>query len=145
MEKSTKTAIIVGVSALVLIGGTIAVIKIAKNRKEKNRGGGDGDDAKIETSDDQTKGDIGKNVKVHPTLGYTNVRSSAAVDDGALGTWFGYRPTAGNWIGEVSSNPVGKVMQALTGTDGHFWYKIQLNKSLDGKTNGYVRQDAVSF
>lgn len=140
MNKGTKTAIIVGVSALALIGGTILVMRIAKKRKE-----GKGDDAKIDTSDDQTKGDIGKNVKVHPTLGYTNVRSSAAVDDGWAGTWFGYRPSAGNWLGEVSSNPVGKVTQALTGDDGHFWYKINLEKPLDGKTVGYVRQDAVSF
>lgn len=141
----TKKVVIIAVSAIVLIGGTIAVMNIAKKRKEKNREGGDGKDAKIDTSDDQTKGDIGKNVKTHPTLGYTNVRSSAAIDDGWAGTWFGYRPTSGNWIGEVRTNPVGTVKQALTGDDGFFWYKIKLNKALGGKTEGYVRQDAVSF
>lgn len=138
----TKNVVIIALSTVVLVGGTIAVIKIVKKKKDKKK---NGKDAKGEVSDDQTKGVIGKNVRTHPTLGYTNVRSSAAVDDGWAGTWFGYRVTDGNWIGEARSNPIGTVISSLTGDDGFTWYKIKLTKSLGGKTQGYVREDAVSF
>lgn len=154
----TSTKIVIGSSAAILVaGGIILSIHLAKKRKVKKEcedSGGEWDkkkkicvkaDGSTQLEGDQTKGDIGKNVRTHPTLGYTNVRSTPNVDDGALGTWFGVRLTDGNFLGKVSSNPVGKVISSLTGNDGFFWYKLTLAKPINGKTTGYVRQDAVSF
>jgi hypothetical protein len=154
----TSTKIIIGSSLAVLItGGVILSVSLAKKRKVKkeceDRDGVWDKDKKMCINSDgssalestQTVGDIGKEVRTEPTLGYTNVRTSPEVDDGALGTWFGYRPTEGNFLGKVTTNPVGKIISSLTGNDGYFWYKINLTKAIDGKTVGFVRQDAVSF
>lgn len=137
----TRDVVLITVSAAVLIGGTIVAIKLLKSKNDNK----EGEEADIIDSDEQTEGEIGKLVKTHPTLGYTNVRSTPTVDDGWMGTWFGYRPTEGNFIGEAKTNPIGTITRAVTGDDGHTWYKVKLKNSINGKTEGYVRQDAVSF
>jgi len=150
MKPTTKYVLIgLGIAAAITaVGFTLHIRKKNKDKRdaekaEKDIAGG-GKDADKGT-DKQTKGDIGKKVNVEPALGYTNVRSSAKVDDGTLGSWFGVRLTDGNFIGKAESNPVGVITEALTGEDGYTWYKVKLAKPLGGKQIGYVRQDAVSF
>lgn len=154
---TTNKKILIGVSsAIIITAGIIAIIKISKNRRLKNDcedANGDWDRKKgicvsdsgsLVVTTDQTKSDIGRTVNVHPTLGYTNVRSSPKLDDGAVGSWFGYR-LGGNFIGEATTNPIGTITQSVKGDDEYNWYKIKLTKSLDGKSSGYVREDAISF
>ena len=154
----TNTKILIGASvALFVTGGVILSLNIAKKRKAKNEcenSGGNwdskakeciSDEGNVIVLEEQTKNDIGKTVNIHPTLNYTNVRSSANVDDGALGSWFGVRLTDGNFIGKVTKNPLGVITQAVVGDDEYNWYKIKLNTPLEGKTSGYVREDAISF
>ena len=159
MKNSTK--IIIGASAAILLTGVIIVsVKGAQHRrkvKDCKESGGEwdrkqkkcvGEDGSLVIVDQQTKSDIGKQVNVNSRLKYTNVRSSAEVDDGSLGTvgnWFGIRLTDGNFLKKVTSSPVGTIKKAVTGEDGFGWYEIKLSKSIDGKSTGYVREDAVSF
>lgn len=147
--KIEKKHILWTVGAIALISGGIITYRVlskdkrARRKLEEEIAKGGSDAAK--GTDTQTKGDIGKKVNVEPTLGYTNVRSSAKVDDGAVGSVFGIRITDGNFIGKAESNPIGVITEALTGDDGYTWYKVKLTKPLNGKAFGYVRQDAVSF
>jgi hypothetical protein len=32
----------------------------------------------------------------------------------------------------------------MKGEDGYYWYKISLSKMVEGKSEGYVREDAVT-
>jgi hypothetical protein len=157
MNATTKK-ILIGAGAAVLLTGIIILsVKGAKNRKVKKdceEAGGEWDrkkkkclseDGNLVVVDEQTKSDIGSQVNVHPTLKYTNVRSTPELDDGALGTWFGVRLTDGNYMGKVTKSPVGTITKAEEGSDNYTWYKLKLTKSLDGKTTGYVREDAISF
>ena len=147
MNKNT----ILTISAIaVVLGGGAAIYFVRKKNADKRAaakaaaqiaaGGKDAPPA----SDTQTKGDIGMKVNVHPTEGYTNIRSSAKVDDGAVGSWFGLR-LGGNFMGKVESNPVGIIKGVVSGGEGHTWYEIELKTAIDGKKVGYVRQDAISF
>jgi len=70
---------------------------------------------------------------------YVNVRDSAEVNNKDLPfDW------VDNLIGEVTTNPIGRVINQVTGSDNLNWYKIELTQPLDGETIGYVREDVVS-
>lgn len=160
MEKSTKQIIIAATLVSVVAGGIILTVHLARKSKLKRdcKSAGGNWDKKQQRClsesgttvvlDDQTKEDIGRKVNTHPTLKYTNVRSSPKIEDpsvlGYLGAIFGSTPTS-NIIGRVTQNPVGVIQQSQTSDDGYTWYLVKLNKNLEGKTTGYVREDAISF
>tara|TARA_R110000787_G_scaffold44415_5_gene109017 strand:- start:1142 stop:1609 length:468 start_codon:yes stop_codon:yes gene_type:complete len=152
----TNTKIIIGASAAILIaGGIILSINLSKKRKIKKAcksTGGKWDnksktclssDGSVVVVEEQTKNDIGKTVNVHPTLKYTNVRSSPKIDNGII-QFFGIG-IGGNLLGKVTSSPVGVISQVEKGDDDYNWYKINLSKPLNDNTSGYVREDAISF
>lgn len=73
---------------------------------------------------------------------YVNVRDSAMVDDKFQGSLFDFTD---NLIGEVTTNPIGKVISQVTGSDNYTWYKVQLSQPLDGEEIGYVREDVIKL
>jgi hypothetical protein len=141
-----KQIILLSSVIAIAIGGfiTYEVIKKRRNDGKGNNGTkkvkGEGGNVKVSS---QTANLIGKKVSISD-LGYTNVRSTASIDDGYIGSWFGLR-VGGNVIGEVSTNPVGTILDTKSGDDGFIWYKIKLNKSIDGISDGWVREDAVNL
>lgn len=155
MNDTTKK-IIIGASAAILVTGIIILsVKGAKRRgeiKDCKNAGGTWDRKKKKCIseegttlilDEQTKSDIGSKVNVHPTLKYTNVRSTPKLDDGTC--YFGVCFGSNNKLGKVSSSPVGTITKVEQGSDDYNWYKLKLTKSIGGKTTGYVREDAISF
>jgi len=122
----------------------LVTAKLWKKKKEKEGGTGGGKKEGEEATDKQTKGDSGRVVKIHKTEGFTNIRKTPEVDDGAVGSWFGIR-LGGNVLGKVEKNPVGTITSAKKGKDGYIWYGIKLNSPIEGVSEGYVRQDAVTF
>lgn len=71
--------------------------------------------------------------------GYVNVRSSPKIDNENWGKF----DFSHNLIKKVSSNPVGSILERVKGEDGYYWYKISLTQPANGKSEGYVREDAV--
>lgn len=135
---TTKKTIIISSSiATVLFGGYLLAMYI--KRKPTNKG----DKKDKKNRNPQTSNLIGREVKISD-LGYTNIRSSATIDDGYIGAWFGAR-LGGNVIGEVDTNPVGNIIDSKNGDDGLIWYKIKLKKPIEGKSEGWVREDAVNL
>jgi hypothetical protein len=143
MEKSTRN-ILIGVAVLVVGVGSVIAYKKTRSGSSEGKGGKKGGKDAPDAKDTQTKSAIGKKVKIHPELGYSNVRSTPIVDDGKVGSWFGYR-LGGNFIKKAESNPIGTVQKAVTGSDGYIWYEVNLASPVDGKTMGWVREDAVTF
>lgn len=83
---------------------------------------------------------IGSSVYVGSS-GYVNIRTSPKVDNvNVLSLDFD-----DNVLGKSSESPVGKIIKQVKGDDGYFWYEIELSKSIEGKTTGFVREDAVKF
>ena len=128
--KTKKYLIIGGVAAVVVALAGFGVHKFIKNRKNRTTSG------KQKEREEQKL--IGK--KVHyGSEGYVNVRSSAKVDNENW-TSMDY---SHNLLTQAESNPVGTILERLKGEDGYYWYKIKLTKPVGGKTEGYVREDAV--
>ncbi|MBL4574819.1 MAG: hypothetical protein JKY51_01805 [Opitutaceae bacterium] len=73
--------------------------------------------------------------------GYVNVRSSPKVDNES---WTRLDFTT-NLLKKETSSPVGTIEKRVKGADGYFWYKLQLEKAIGGKSTGYVREDAVEI
>ncbi|MBQ21675.1 MAG: hypothetical protein CMD31_13050 [Flavobacteriales bacterium] len=71
--------------------------------------------------------------------GYANVRSSPKVDNENWGRF----DFSHNLIKKVNTNPVGSILERVKGEDGYYWYKISLTVPVNGKNEGYVREDAV--
>jgi len=128
--KTKKYLIIGGVAAVVVALAGFGVHKFIKNRKNRTTSG------KQKEREEQKL--IGK--KVHyGSEGYVNVRSSAKVDNE---NWTSM-DFSHNLLTQAESNPVGTILERLKGEDGYYWYKIKLTKPVGGKTEGYVREDAV--
>jgi len=128
--KTKKYLIIGGVAAVVVALAGFGVHKFIKNRKNRTTSG------KQKEREEQKL--IGK--KVHyGSEGYVNVRSSAKVDNENW-TSMDY---SHNLLTQAESNPVGTILERLKGEDGYYWYRIKLTKPVGGKTEGYVREDAV--
>ena len=71
---------------------------------------------------------------LYPSGEYVNVRFSAMVNNG----WIN------NIMTEIESpNAIGVVEDILV-SDGHTWYKVQLNQDLTEYSFGYVRSDVVT-
>jgi len=123
----TKKYIIKGsvaVTVLALVG--FGLYKLMKNRKTGNS---------TQREEKKLTG-----MKIHyGSEGYVNVRSSPRVDNENYGAF----DFSHNLIGQVDTNPVGTIMERTKGEDGYFWYKVKLTRPLNGKTEGYVREDAV--
>ncbi len=73
--------------------------------------------------------------------GYVNVRSSPKVDNE---DWkrLDFKT---NLLKKETSSPVGIIEKRVKGEAGYFWYKLQLEKAIGGKSIGYVREDAVEI
>ena len=128
--KTKKYLIIGGVATVVVALAGFGVHKFIKNRKNRTTSG------KQKEREEQKL--IGK--KVHyGSEGYVNIRSSAKVDNE---NWTSM-DFSHNLLTQAESNPVGTILERLKGEDGYYWYKIKLTKPVGGKTESYVREDAV--
>lgn len=130
MDKKTKKYIVIG--GLAVLG--IAIVGFTAEhviKKIKYKGGG-ADEEKVE------KKMKGKAVSFL-SEGYVTVRSSPKIDDE---NWLRLDVTT-NMITKAKSNPVGTILKRVKGEDGYYWFKINLSKPVDGKAEGYVREDAV--
>lgn len=127
MKKVVKVSIIAGVSLAII--GTVSYFvrkKIRKNQLDKPcKGKSCAEDIN------------GQNLYIAKKT--VNVRDSAEVNNKELPfDW------VDNLIGEVSTNPIGKVIGQVTGADGLNWYKVKLTQPLEGETVGYVREDVIT-
>lgn len=131
-----KTLIIAGGTLAVTLIGALAfrAFKKAKNVREGNElPSGEKGLAALTSSSI-----VGKPVS-YGSEGYVNVRTSPNVDDNSIWSF----DFDNNLLGKVETNPVGKIRKQIKGDDGYFWYEIDLSKPIDGKTTGFVREDAV--
>jgi len=86
---------------------------------------------------------------VNNGLGYTNVRSSARVNDSD--GWWGWLDVSDNQLTTISGEtPIGKIEGETTevvGGYGYRWFKVWLMHKVGfwGTTHGYVRADTVTF
>lgn len=131
MEEKTKNYVIIGgIATLVLSALGFGVYKLVKKKSHDT------------TSNKQKKKEeqklVGKLIH-YGSEGYVNVRSSPKVDNENWGKF----DFSHNLIKQVSTNPVGSITERLKGEKGYFWYKIILHKAVEGKTEAYVREDAV--
>lgn len=127
MKKVVKVSIIAGVSLAII--GTVSYFvrkKIRKNQLDKPcKGKSCAEDIN------------GQNLYIAKKT--VNVRDSAEVNNKEFPfDW------VDNLIGEVSTNPIGKVIGQVTGADGLNWYKVKLTQPLEGETVGYVREDVIT-
>ena len=124
--------IIGGVATLVVTLAGIALHKFIESRKYRSKS-----DRQKEKEEARL---IGK--KVHyGSEGYVNVRSTPKVDNQNLPVW----DFSDNIIAQLQSNPIGTLLERIKGEDGYYWYRIQLTRPVAGKTEGYVREDAVKI
>jgi len=161
MNKTLKYALI-GLGAVTLIGAVYAIYKRATktqdNRGSQN-GNGLGGGIFGGGSGGSSTSVIGKSVYILPSERYTNVRTSAKIDnippDNILARyWKNADDIPSKWnilyadmafdkniaIGEA---PIGKIISTSEEGDGT-WYKVVLVPGMSG-TNGYVREDAVKL
>ena len=71
--------------------------------------------------------------------GYVNVRSYPKIDNKN----YVALDFTDNLLQEVSTNPIGYILERLKGEDGYYWFKIKLETPVNGKSEGYVREDVV--
>ena len=133
MQKNVKTAVIIGSSILGLLGVGFLVNSLI-NGKGKNIAD------KLSGKDKDPEGDVvDKSIYKRGDESFVNVRTSPKVDNLSLFDW------DDNLIGKVEKNPVGNVVSSIIGDDGYRWYRVDLRVPLDGKSEGYVREDAVEI
>ena len=167
MEKlSTTTKIIIGVVAVLGLGvATGLIVKKVKKNNENNSDDLANGTNEVSTDDSQVKALIGKYAYVLGSEPYTNVRSSALIDNCGV-TAMGYTTggvdlsdyeCVGSFLtGEDTnlilrqsskSKSIGKIIEVLsTSNDGYTWYKIKFTDTSKVKGNakfGFVREDAV--
>ena len=127
MKKVVKISIIAGVSIAVI--GTISYFLRKKIRKSQLNKPCKGKRC-VEDINGQT---------LYIAKDYVNVRDSAEVNNKEFPfDW------VDNLIGEVTTNPIGEVINQVTGADGLNWYKVKLAQPLEGETVGYVREDVIT-
>tara|TARA_R110000765_G_scaffold70647_4_gene136991 strand:+ start:1264 stop:1695 length:432 start_codon:yes stop_codon:yes gene_type:complete len=140
MKKGLKTALI---SIGFLTGGVI-LYKILKGKKVEENGLPPNESETQTQESENTMGVIedGNVIStpiavgdiLYPSGEYVNVRFSAMVNNG----WIN------NIMTEIESpNAIGVVEDILV-SDGHTWYKVQLNQDLTEYSFGYVRSDVVT-
>jgi hypothetical protein len=126
-----KGYIIIGGISILAIAGSIGYVMYRKKQKSTS----------VKEGKETGTGGytiIGKTV-VAGKEGYVNVRTSPEVDNESVWSW----DFENNLLGKVTDNPIGTILKSLKGNDGYIWYEVQLNKTIDGKSSGYVREDAV--
>lgn len=125
--KTKQQLIIGGISLVAVIGAAFGISKWVKAKKHKTS----------DTNDKEKVNDklVGLTVN-YGEQGYVNVRTAPKIDNTG---WF---DTAHNIIRKATSNPVGTVMERVSGNDGFSWYKIKLT---DSQKTGYVREDAIEL
>lgn len=146
MEAGTKKLLIYGSIGIVSVVGIIVAVNVIKKAVKRHR-------ADVDKPKDQDK-----EIPFDPTKQYkmvllgsqkfVNVRTSTAVPEKMnyldwLITPWEVVTIDSNLIGKVETNPVGYVQEEQKGKDGYMWYYIRLEKKLNDKTHGWVREDAV--
>ena len=122
-----------------IIGGGVALASLAsfgiyKLIQQKNNPSTERRVKKIEKELAAAVVNVGSN-------GYANVRTSPKVDNE---DWKRLDFTTKKKK-KVTVNPVGTIEKRVKGGDGYFWYKLQLERVVEGKSIGYVREDAVEI
>lgn len=134
--KVKKSHIFIASGLLVATIATAVILKRVKKNKRVKEG--------LESGTGGSTSLIGKTVSLTKE-GYVNVRSSAEVDNKNYCnelTGIGYDCTD-NKIGKSTSNPVGTIAKTVTGADSMIWYHLNLSSPINGKSKGWVREDAV--
>ena len=123
MNGKVKKGIIIGGSAIALFLSVYYIRKSIKNRR-------------------LNRPCVGKkctNLMIGKTLNTKydkiNVRETPVVDDGLI---------FDNLLGVVRQNPIGVVLESVIGEDGYNWYRVKLTQPLDGRSEGYVREDVIT-
>lgn len=129
-----KTKNVIIISSVVLVLGISAMLMF---RKPKDKIKEDPNDAETK---ERLEGLVGKNVYPSSQYGYTYVRETPEIDD-----WIDATPWKANWFKKATEKPFATVLYTTEGSDGYTWYKVKLKTAEDGKTEGFVREDAVSF
>lgn len=129
-EKTKKYLMIAGIATVVISGAGFGVFKLLKKKSYTTSSN------KQKKKEEQKL--MSKQVS-YGSEGYVNVRSSPKVDNENWGRFDFFH----NLIKQVKSNPVGSILSRVKGEDGYFWYKINLDQPVNGKSEGYVREDAV--
>jgi len=73
---------------------------------------------------------VGSTVYPKESEGYANVRKDADRDSDRVAKI-------------LSPNKIGKITSSKTDEDGYVWYKVTLDKEVDGIKTGWVRSDAI--
>lgn len=128
--KTKKYLMIGGIATVVLSGAGFGVYKLIKKKTYNT--------SSSKQKQKEEKKLITKTVS-YGSEGYVNVRSSPKVDNENWGRF----DFSHNLIKQVKSNPVGSILSRVKGEDGYYWYKISLSEPVNGKDEGYVREDAV--
>jgi len=129
-EKTKKYLMIAGIATVVISGAGFGVFKLLKKKSYTTSSN------KQKKKEEQKL--MSKQVN-YGSEGYVNVRSSPKVDNENWGRF----DFSHNLIKQIKSNPVGNILSRVKGEDGYFWYKISLDQPVNGKSEGYVREDAV--
>jgi hypothetical protein len=137
MKPTTKY--ILATIATIAVLSTVAFFVFRKKDDEGDNGDAD--------TDDRFKDLIGKNVYPSVEDGFSNVRSTPEIkcQFGTGYLWSDVLCIDANVITEAKDKPFGTILSTTTDKDGKIWYKVKLKKAVDGKSEGYVRYDAVSL
>ena len=68
--------------------------------------------------------------------GYINIRESPKVLNGYI---------INNLIGKFTGKNIGTIKSETMGEDGYVWYLVKLDRPIDGKSEGYVREDVINI
>jgi hypothetical protein len=84
------------------------------------------------TTDKKESGKYSVGSTIYPKVseGYVNVRKEASRNSDRI-------------VKIESPNKIGKITKITTDSNGYDWYKVTLDKSVDGYTSGWIRSDAV--
>lgn len=134
--KPTTKYILATITTIAVLS-TVAFFVFRKKDDESDNG-----DASTE---DRFKDLIGKNVYPSVEDGFSNVRSTPEIKCVGFFAWGKDLCYDTNVITEAKDKPFGTILSTTTDKDGKIWYKVKLKKAIEGKSEGYVRYDAVSL
>ena len=148
MEKRTRNALFIGGGLIGLTAIIFGVRAITKDDRIPNPDGsmpevkGVGGKLKDAVTGKTSNPDtdvVERKAHFNSDEGFVNVRTTPKVDNFSVFDW------DDNLLGKISVNPVGTVVTKVTGDDGYRWYRINLRLPIDGKKEGYVREDAITL
>lgn len=113
-------------------GGTIDIRKQSAKRIHDYINGTYKKSSGATTKKTEEKGShsVGSTIYPKESEGYANVRKDADRDSDRVAKI-------------LSPNKIGKITSTKTDEDGYVWYKVTLDKEVDGIKTGWVRSDAI--